>query len=160
MIFRSDLVTPENHCRITLYVTKNIIIHGKPYIIPYFSIVLFRQYHGVYHFNNQKFPNIVLASHPCTCVLHRQLSQMHTLKLPIFFIFMGIFIKSGILHILKFHLHTLSCLFWLNLCFQISITVRYWSSASTRLKENEIRAWISNYIHKNVGKACNNSSMP
>ena len=29
---------------------------------------------------------------------------------------MGIFIKSGILHTLKFHLHTLSCHFWLNLC--------------------------------------------
>ena len=28
---------------------------------------------------------------------------------------MGIFIKSGILHTLKFHLHTLSCDFWLNL---------------------------------------------
>ena len=28
---------------------------------------------------------------------------------------MGIFIKSGILHTLKFHLHTLSCHFWLNL---------------------------------------------
>ena len=25
---------------------------------------------------------IVLASHPCTCVLHRQWSQLHTLKLP------------------------------------------------------------------------------
>ena len=29
---------------------------------------------------------------------------------------MGIFIKNGILHTLKFHLHTLSCDFWLNLC--------------------------------------------
>ena len=29
---------------------------------------------------------------------------------------MGIFIKSCILHALKFHLHTLSCHFWLNLC--------------------------------------------
>ena len=28
---------------------------------------------------------------------------------------MGIFIKSGILRTLKFHLHTLSCHFWLNL---------------------------------------------
>ena len=28
---------------------------------------------------------------------------------------MGIFIKSGILHTLKFHLHTLSCHFWLKL---------------------------------------------
>ena len=28
---------------------------------------------------------------------------------------MGIFIKIGILHTLKFHLHTLSCHFWLNL---------------------------------------------
>ena len=26
--------------------------------------------------------NIVLASHPCTCVLHRQGGQLHTLKLP------------------------------------------------------------------------------
>ena len=30
---------------------------------------------------------IVLASHLCTCVLHRQLSQLHTLKLPKFFDF-------------------------------------------------------------------------
>ena len=29
---------------------------------------------------------------------------------------MGIFIKIGILHTLKFHLHTLTCHFWLNLC--------------------------------------------
>ena len=28
---------------------------------------------------------------------------------------MGIFFKSGILHTLKFHLHTLGCHFWLNL---------------------------------------------
>ena len=34
---------------------------------------------------------IVLASHPCTSVLHRQLSQLHTLKLPIFFHFRGDF---------------------------------------------------------------------
>ena len=31
---------------------------------------------------------------------------------------MGIFMKSGILHTLKFDLHTLSCHFWLNLCPQ------------------------------------------
>ena len=62
---------------------------------------------------NSPVTGIVLASHPCTCVLHRQL---HTLKVPyFFFIFMGIFIKSGILHTLKFHLHTMSCHFWLNL---------------------------------------------
>ena len=35
--------------------------------------------------------HIVLASHPCTCVLHRQLSQLHTLKLPEFFHFHGDF---------------------------------------------------------------------
>ena len=29
------------------------------------------------------------------------------------------FIKSGILHTLKFHLHTLSCHFWLNLCLAV-----------------------------------------
>ena len=34
---------------------------------------------------------IVLASHPCTCVLHRQGSQLHTLKLPKFFNFHGDF---------------------------------------------------------------------
>ena len=34
---------------------------------------------------------IVLANHPCTCVLHRQLSQLHTLKLPQFFHFHGDF---------------------------------------------------------------------
>ena len=33
---------------------------------------------------------------------------------------MGIFIKSGILHTLNFHLHTLSCHFWLNLCSRSS----------------------------------------
>ena len=32
---------------------------------------------------------------------------------------MGIFIKSGILHTLKFHLHTLNCHFWLNLWPQV-----------------------------------------
>ena len=31
--------------------------------------------------------HIVLASHLCTCVLHRQLSQLHTLRLPKFFDF-------------------------------------------------------------------------
>ena len=36
-------------------------------------------------------PSIVLASHPCTCVLQRQLSQLHTLKLPKFFHFHGDF---------------------------------------------------------------------
>ena len=35
--------------------------------------------------------SIVLASHPCTCVLQRQLSQLHTLKLPEFFHFHGDF---------------------------------------------------------------------
>ena len=35
--------------------------------------------------------HIVLASHPCTCVLHRQGSQLHTLKLPKFFHFHGDF---------------------------------------------------------------------
>ena len=35
--------------------------------------------------------SIVLASHPCTCVLQRQLSQLHTLKLPKFFHFHGDF---------------------------------------------------------------------
>ena len=35
--------------------------------------------------------NIVLASHPCTCVLHRQVTQLHTLKLPKFFHFHGDF---------------------------------------------------------------------
>ena len=35
--------------------------------------------------------NIVLASHPCTCALHRQGSQLHTLKLPKFFHFHGDF---------------------------------------------------------------------
>ena len=34
---------------------------------------------------------IVLTSHPCTCVLHRQGSQLHTLKLPKFFHFHGDF---------------------------------------------------------------------
>ena len=34
---------------------------------------------------------------------------------PNSFLFMGIFFKSVILHTLKFHLHTLSCQFWLNL---------------------------------------------
>ena len=34
---------------------------------------------------------IVLASHPCTCVLQRQLSQLHTLKLPKFSHFHGDF---------------------------------------------------------------------
>ena len=34
---------------------------------------------------------IVLASHPCTCVLQRQLSQLYTLKLPKFFHFHGDF---------------------------------------------------------------------
>ena len=37
---------------------------------------------------------------------------------PYSFIFMGNFIKGGILHTLKFHLHTLSCHFWLNLCIR------------------------------------------
>ena len=37
------------------------------------------------------WPSIVLASHPCTCVLHRQLSQLHTLKWPEFFHFHGDF---------------------------------------------------------------------
>ena len=35
--------------------------------------------------------NIVLASHLCTCVLHRQLCYLHTLKLPQFFHFHGDF---------------------------------------------------------------------
>ena len=35
--------------------------------------------------------SIVLASHLCTCVLHRQESQLHTLKLPKFFHFHGDF---------------------------------------------------------------------
>ena len=36
------------------------------------------------------------------------------------FLWGSIFIKSGILHTLKFHLHTPSCHFWLNLCFTVS----------------------------------------
>ena len=35
--------------------------------------------------------NIALASHLCTCVLHRQLCYLHTLKLPKFFNFHGDF---------------------------------------------------------------------
>ena len=34
---------------------------------------------------------IALASHLCTCVLHRQLCYLHTLKLPKFFNFQGDF---------------------------------------------------------------------
>ena len=44
---------------------------------------------------------------------------------------MGIFIKSGIFfHTLKFHLHTLSCHFWLNLCTASMFTnaVDWWST--------------------------------
>ena len=60
---------------------------------------------------------IVLASHPCTRVLHGQLSKLHTLKSSKnSLIFMGNSIKKGILHTLKFFLHTMSCRFWLNLC--------------------------------------------
>ena len=40
---------------------------------------------------------------------------------------MGIFIKSGILHTLKFHLHTLSCHFWLNLWNDITPLLTLWS---------------------------------
>ena len=36
-------------------------------------------------------PSIALASHLCTCVLHRQLCYLHTLKLPKFFNFHGDF---------------------------------------------------------------------
>ena len=39
----------------------------------------------------RKMQNIVLASHPCTCVLHRQGSQLHTIKLPKFVNFHGDF---------------------------------------------------------------------
>ena len=56
---------------------------------------------------------IVLGSHPCTLVLHGQLSKLHTLKSPNSFIFIGNVIKKGILHTLRFCLHTLSCHFWL-----------------------------------------------
>ena len=48
-------------------------------------------------FNNRCFNivvlniGIVLASHLCTCVLHRQLCYLHTLKLPQFFHFHGDF---------------------------------------------------------------------
>ena len=38
-----------------------------------------------------RFKCIVLASHLCTCVLHRHLCYLHTLKLPQFFHFHGDF---------------------------------------------------------------------
>ena len=43
---------------------------------------------------------------------------------------MGIFIKICILHILKFHLHTLSCHFWLNLWLE------YFKYSHNPLREN------------------------
>ena len=39
----------------------------------------------------QSCPSIALASHLCTCVLHRQLCYLHTLKLPKIFNFHGDF---------------------------------------------------------------------
>ena len=45
----------------------------------------------VYLYKLFSHTHIVLASHPCTCVLQRQLSQLHTLKLPKFFHFHGDF---------------------------------------------------------------------
>ena len=38
MIFFSDFVTRENHCLITVLVTKKIIIHGDSYIILYIIV--------------------------------------------------------------------------------------------------------------------------
>ena len=63
---------------------------------------------------------------------------------------MGIFIKSGILHTLKFDLHTLSCHFWLNLCSKHitsckQINVKLFSSESHRTplrSQNWFRSWL------------------
>ena len=66
---------------------------------------------------------------------------------------MGIFIKSGILHTLKFHLHTLSCYFWLNLCLCQAII---WTNAGILLfgqlgtKFNEISIEIHIFLFKKI----------
>ena len=58
---------------------------------------------------------------------------------PNSFIFMGIFIKSGILHTLKFHLHTLRCHFWLNLCLSnLQLLETYWSICSCSLSNLQL----------------------
>ena len=61
-------------CSFTFFFNENYDISISRYV--YISICI----HG-----------IVLASHPCTCVLHRQLSLLHTLKSPKLFHFHGDF---------------------------------------------------------------------
>ena len=57
---------------------------------------------------------------------------------------MWIFFKNGILHTLKFHLHTLSCHFWLNLCTEKSLI---WSHLINDGSSNTEMALMGHHLH-------------
>ena len=63
----------------------------------------------------RKLGNIMAIVHISASHLCFKCANCTPLFDPNYFIFMKKLIKSGILNTLKFHLHTLSCHFWLNL---------------------------------------------
>ena len=68
---------------------------------------------------------------------------------------MGIFIKSGILHTLKFHLHTLSRHFWLNLCAQATILCKVFKNYNFKITATSLRGqWVKRCYSKDPIVCC------